>query len=381
MHYLHHRAQVTSQIADLKKMLHVKDKLITELATTVEAQSKELSSASKEMNNLRIVVADINNQLSANTWKKYRNDTKAKPTLVVGSSLIRDISESQLDNTELTCISGGRIADAASEISQIPDSKYEHIVLVIGGNDCDPHDPLTKKPPADIVDQYRSLVQKCKQKAETVTASSICPRMSSEDIKSRIDAVNAGIQVLCDEENVNFVDNNPCFHLKDDSINDAYILSDGIHLTYRGTNKLAHNLKLMLKKGQNNFCNGSSKNRVQWNTKAKPKQEEISEQSVGFSTNKTDMENEKIDLQHPFWTNTYSKLRQTKPQTFRKNQQTRNWYSSMYETSERKNNSSMPDDKRCFFCYESNHTVKTCRHEKPLMCNTCGVEGHKSKHH
>ena len=165
------RAQVTSQIADLKKMLHVKDKLITELATTVKAQSKELSSASKEMKNLRMVVAHINNQLSANTWKKHRNDTKAKPTLVVGSSLIRDTSESQLDNTELTCISGGRIADAASEISQISDSKYEHIVLVIGGNDCDPHDPLTKKPPADIVDQYRSLVQKCKQKAETVIMS------------------------------------------------------------------------------------------------------------------------------------------------------------------------------------------------------------------
>ena len=105
----------------------------------------------------------------------------------------------------------------------------------------------------------------------------------------------------------------------------------------------------MLIKGQNNFCNGSSKNRVQRNTKAKPIQEEISEQSVGFSTNKTDMENEKIDLQHPFWTKTYSKLRQTKPQTFRKNQQTRNWYSSMHETSERNNNASMPDDKRCFF--------------------------------
>ena len=129
------RAQVTSQIADLKKMLHVKDKLITELATTVEAQSKELSSASKEINNLRMVVADINNQLSANT-------EMIQTTLVVGSCLIRDISESQLDNTELTCVSGGRIADAGREISQIPESKYEHIVLVIGGNDCDPHDPL-----------------------------------------------------------------------------------------------------------------------------------------------------------------------------------------------------------------------------------------------
>ena len=45
------RAQVSSQIADLKKMLHVKDTLITVVATTVEAQSKELVSASNEINN------------------------------------------------------------------------------------------------------------------------------------------------------------------------------------------------------------------------------------------------------------------------------------------------------------------------------------------
>ena len=101
------RAQVSSQIADLKKMLHVKDTLKTAVATPVEAQSKELASASKEVNNLRMVVADMNNQINANTWKKYRNDTKDKPTLVVGSSLIRDNSESLIDNTELICISGG----------------------------------------------------------------------------------------------------------------------------------------------------------------------------------------------------------------------------------------------------------------------------------
>ena len=36
---------------------------------------------------------------------------------------------------------------------------------------------------------------------------------------------------------------------------------------------------------------------------------------------------------------------------------------------------------RCYYCYERNHTVKTCRFSEPIQCFTCGSNGHKAKHH
>ena len=46
-------------------------------------------------------------------------------------------------------------------------------------------------------------------------------RMKPENIKGTIDAVNAGLQGLCEDEDVSFVNNDPSFHLADGSINDG----------------------------------------------------------------------------------------------------------------------------------------------------------------
>ena len=76
---------------------------------------------------------------------------------------------------------------------------------------------------------------------------------------ARIDSVNAGLQVLSGQENATFVDNTTSFHLKDNSINDAYYLVDRTHLTYKGTNKLAQNLNLNIKNGVKSVCDKRKK--------------------------------------------------------------------------------------------------------------------------
>jgi lysophospholipase L1-like esterase/uncharacterized coiled-coil protein SlyX len=367
------KIQVTSHLADLQKRMATKDKVINELTNIVAEQNKEISSVSQELVNLRKAMAETNNKISANTWSNFRNDTSERPTLVVGSSIIRDMSPSQLDNTRVVSISGGRIADVAAEIDNTPSKKYDGIVLIVGGNDCDPRDPSTKKTPADLVEQYRSLVRTSKQKARNVTVSSICPRICSDEVKSRIDAVNAGIQILSAEENVNFVDNTPSFYLKDDSVNDAYLLKDGIHLTYRGTNKLAQNLRLNFKHGQKNVCDVSSHKRSQGRLQQNhPENVDESESINGTCTN-----TDHLDLQDTFWAKARSKVIPNRRQIHRKYPSTQ----TTYGYGENINVQSGADNTRCYFCYETNHTMRTCRHEKPLVCNTCGAEGHKAKHH
>lgn len=35
----------------------------------------------------------------------------------------------------------------------------------------------------------------------------------------------------------------------------------------------------------------------------------------------------------------------------------------------------------CYFCGESGHVTRSCKHGKRIVCSTCGLKGHKTKHH
>ena len=110
-------------------------------------------------------------------------------------------------------MSGGVISDIKDRVTNIKD-KYSSISLVVGGNDCD-----SNTAPDEIIDQYRGLIATDKSKATNVNVSSVCPRIKSDKPE------------LNDDEAVNFVNNSSSFHLSDGSVNDGYILADGVHLT------------------------------------------------------------------------------------------------------------------------------------------------------
>ena len=60
------------------------------------------------------------------------------------------------------------------------------------------------------------------------------------------------MRVICEELGANFIDNDPAFYLQDGSINDGYLLPDGVHLTRAATNKIVSNLQLHLRQGETN---------------------------------------------------------------------------------------------------------------------------------
>ena len=242
-----------SRINSLEHTITERDRKIQELTNVVVSKSNDLSDALREVEYLRTAVSEINVKLSAQSWKNFRHKSQEK-TLLAGSSIIRDISETCLDNTDVACRPGGRINDITEIVKKTPSDKYSRIVLVAGGNNCDQRDLSTAETPSEIVDQFRSLVSVCKQKAPEICVSSICPRLRSPEIVNRIESTNAGLQVMCEEENVTYIDNSTFFYLKDNSVNDAYLLTDGCHLTHKAADKLALNLKLKLKDGIKSVC-------------------------------------------------------------------------------------------------------------------------------
>ena len=182
---------------------------------------------------------------------QWQNFPKPHSTLLLGTSIIRDIDEKKLVDTKRECIRGGVIKDIQGAVDALPqNTKFAQAVLVAGGNGCDSGADTHEV--TDILARYQDLISNTKARAFEVSVSSICPRRKSDDVTQRIKDMNAGLRVICGDIGVNFLDKDPAFYLQDGSINNGYLLPDGVHLTRAATNKLASNLRLHRRQGETN---------------------------------------------------------------------------------------------------------------------------------
>ena len=195
---------------------------------------------------------------------------------------------------------------------------------------------------------------------DNVLVSSVCPRIKSDTVSTQIQDVKAGFQVMCGEENVSFVDSN-FLHLADSTVNDRYYLKDGVHLNYKATERLVRNLGLKLKDGIDSACIPPKRSQPRQAATTAPATTAIAD------------EDDAVDTRQAFWSTARRKAAGPKRNgTDRLPQPT---------TTTQRQNQSPPTDAHCYNCYETNHTSRTCRHERPITCHQCGFEGHKAKHH
>ena len=230
------------------------DKTISNLGKDHDTLFKKFDDVQKENEStkadnaiLHKEILSLRAELHEVRWPLQPSDNQAKPIIVIGSSVLRDIDNEKIKNTIVHSISGGKIGDALQYVNDLPAGKYSTICLLIGGNDCD--EPQT--PTADIIKSYNELIGNAMTKCTNVTVASILPRRCPDNanISDRIDTVNAELQVLCADRGCNFIDNNTAFKLQDGSLNDGYYLIERqspklIHLNDRGTTKLCEILNI-----------------------------------------------------------------------------------------------------------------------------------------
>ena len=308
--------QILSEVTKLLNTLNVKHQ------EAMADLKKENASLNRENKELRMKNGELNLKINSLTWKSFRKSGQRSHALI-GNSIIRDVAQDNLVDTEVFCKRGARISDIKSAVEQLTPG-YETIT---GGNDCE-DEPA--RPTEAIVKSYGELIDAAKMKCQSVTVSSICPRISSnnEELQNKIVSVNAGLVASCnDKESVTFSDSTPSFRLSDGSINDGYFMSDGVHITRAAVNRLAVKLNLKIKDNKQGVCHfrypPNPKNSQ--NTRAlKP-------------INKTTLV----------------------PTTTRV---------QAYKT-----------DSWCFNCGEPNHVKDRCRYSQPVQCHQCHQQGHKSK--
>jgi hypothetical protein len=304
--------KVLNLVSDIKTVFQV-------TAAKHEDERAKLSQTNavlvKENDQLRKANAELTMKVNSLTWKSFRNLGQQSHALI-GSSIIRDVAEEKLADTEVICKRGAHVSGLKSTVENLTPG-YETITLVVGGNDCD---ATTPKPVEEIVKSYSQLIDVAKEKCQTVRVSSICPRLISTDVQEKIDSVNAGLVATCSEKKeTEFMDVTPCFRLEDGSVNDGYLLPDGIHITRQAMNKMAKKLKLQVKDTKSVVC-----------------------EHVPDSTRTSTWQHRSRTVKRPA------------------------------ERTEK-------TDSYCFQCGEPNHVKDRCRHSHPLECRRCHRYGHKHK--
>ena len=200
---------------------------------------------------LRSEIITLKEKVTNLTWRTFRQPNQPS-SLLIGSSLIRDVDSDLLVDTEIVCLPGGKLAGIEKKINEMS-SGYDSIALVAGGNDCDTS-PST--PALMVIDAFDSVIDAAKMKESTVTVSRICRRLKTADTTNAIDGVNAGLVTLCADKDMIFADSMPSFTLGDGSMNDGYLHRDGVHLTHAAVNQLAKNLLLKIRNDASGVCSG-----------------------------------------------------------------------------------------------------------------------------
>ena len=176
-----------------------------------------------------------------------------KDSLVLGSSLVRNIDPNKLANTNVCCMPGAKIADIRDKLMNLSTAgeRFSHIYLVVGGNDCADSDIDM----AQTVATYRDAVTTGKDIADNVTISAIPPRSSPTHALQNIVTLNTHLSSLSTEMGVSMASANDYFFLQGGNINEGYFV-DHTHLTVKGSNKLAEALSLPRKdtNGPVNVC-------------------------------------------------------------------------------------------------------------------------------
>ena len=103
----------------------------------IEAKTRDQGylKLTEENATLRERIAAMHTEKSDSQWQNF---PKPHGTLLLGTSIIRDIDVNKLVGTKSECIRSGAIKDIQGAVDALPqNTEFARAVLVAGGNDCD----------------------------------------------------------------------------------------------------------------------------------------------------------------------------------------------------------------------------------------------------
>ena len=134
---------------------------------------------------------------------------------IVGSSILREVRDTDVINGRVKSISGGKIYDVKANIQSI---KYQprNIITQIGGNDLD-EDNLTVE---NVTSKYELLLTETKKKfpESSLIISGLPPRFHNDIIHTKVKDFNEKMRNWSEQNKIKFVDNEAIFEYRNGDI-------------------------------------------------------------------------------------------------------------------------------------------------------------------
>ena len=196
----------------------------------VRSQLSELVALSKQATSTTSVTPPLQEETTSQLQEEVHT-APPLPNLLLGTSLLRNVDPTKLDNWEVTAKGGATIADLHKELAGLSKGSYSKLVLVCGSID------LESKSATEVIEDYQAIVATASTIAESITISSILPR-ADKDLSEKIKDANADLKHVSGDIGVRFADNDGNFYVSSGSINKAMLTQDGLHLTKHGVDCL-----------------------------------------------------------------------------------------------------------------------------------------------
>ena len=409
--------KIAQDLKSTKENVQTLTLLLQKLVDSHSRELEDLRSRCNKLENDNVTLSTKNNALEveiASLKSSQKSKTEQDISLLIGSSIIRDIDATKLMNTKVVSLPGGHIKDVHNHIKNMG-STFKKVTVVVGGNDCTA--TIDPEPVDELLHQFKDMVAEAKRLSADINVATVLPRISdAENVTERIDALNAGIVSMCHTDEHTLINNDTYFKLTNGEINDGYFMPDGTHLTKAGTNRLAKCLKLDIR--------ANVKNDI---TKSPPKKtyaESLRQRKFGAAPTATQAKTQGARNMpgvhgsrnqptanatqrsgtappagrphHKLNTPSGGRPRSHLTQQHR-NESRRNEPNSAYRYASSDNGSYgngydhyksndfyvNPDTRglpRCYNCHELNHMVDSCRYKSKVTCFRCNGVGHKEKH-
>ena len=178
-----------------------------------------------------------------------RNDTVASltpsaptlPSLLLGTSLLRNVDPNKLKDWEVIAKGGATVDDLHTILSNIPEEKHFNKLTIVAGSI-----DIEKKKIDDIITDYLALTVTATHKADTIAICGILPR-TDKDLTEKTSKLNEELRKTCQDTGHEYLEVDDTFYLRNGKVNSACLLQDGLHLTKYGVDNLVKSCHLALK--------------------------------------------------------------------------------------------------------------------------------------
>ena len=349
--------------SNISKLLGEIQRLHDDMRRIKETEHKTheiLSLIKCECEHLREENASLKTQITSLSQQSFTNGNRK--SLLIGDSIVRDIDENKLVKTQVTSLPGAKVTDVLKYLEDNDDS-YKSVICCVGTNNCNEDDFKGN----DVSSVYRDIITAAKLKVrdpEDVLIVSIPPRTDSTTKQENVDIMNDCLSTITRDNGVTFINNDLTFKLTDGTPNDGYLQQDGLHLTNKGTNRLAKNMQLKVSPDATNGNVVKTKKHQKQNLRNRQPAAATADcdwqdanGANGLGKNNGDWQ----EVNYKSGSQRYSKQRDTEGNH-------RGTNSGYRQTSH-----------KCWFCGEANHVSHNCRHGHKLTCHNCQALGHKAK--